>query len=405
VKPPSPSPLPCISLAIVSGLLVRLVWMPSWARLGFDGHERLYLQAFEGSPPDPSAQAWPLLCWIYQGLGILSQDPRLLTVLSCLAGTAAIAGAALWAHRELGPKEGLWAALFVALLPDHAAWSTSPYHVILPNALLIWGFVLPRWWAGLCIALACSMRPELCVLAPLAGWPGIAGITGIAWWAALGAGVPGGSPWVSLQMNISLLGFLGPAILALALGGIKDRRCWGLFGMVALVHLSGSLFADYATRHALMGGVALCLICAAVVVRWTPYLGLICTLALGAETHALSEVWLARGELPDSRYQLANLETRLSEDEHPMPILPEGCVEISEEPPIEGQPIPSHFEFYTGQIQGECVLWGAEFWHQQWSSRGLRDRARRMTRLYSLEPVARWQTGSRPARIYYRVTR
>jgi hypothetical protein len=175
--------------------------------------------------------------------------------------------------------------------------------------------------------------------------------------------------------------------------------------MVALVHLSGSLFADYATRHALMGGVALCVICAAVVVRWTPFLGLICVIALGAQTHVLSELWLARSELPDARLELDLLQTRLDDEGRPQPVLPDGCVEISEEPPIEGQTIPSHFQFYSGIIQDECVYWGAEFWHHQWSSRGLRDRARRMNRLYSLTPIARWQTGSRPARIYYRLGR
>ena len=382
-----------------------MIWIPTWSRLHFDGHERLYLRAFEGHIPDPSPQAWPVLCALYRAIGLLTSDPRILTLLSILAGTAAVVGASLWAHRNLGPKEGLWTAILVALLPEHAAWSTSPYHVILPHALMIWGFILPRWWAALCIGLACSMRPELCLLAPFARWPGVAGITGIVWWLMLGGQMPEGSPWVALRANIGLVGFIGPAILTVSLGAVKDRRCWWLFGLAIFVHLSGSFFTDYGSRHALMGGVALCIISATVIVRWTPVLGLIIAIAIGQGTHTLSQIWLTNPEVNGANLPLPNLETQVGENEIAQPILPDGCIEVTEEPPIDGQSLPSHFGILTGEITGECLLWGAEGVHQQWSNRGLRDRARRMAHLYQLEPLARWQVGERPTRIYYRVRR
>ena len=403
MKPPQPSPLPCLFLALLAGVGVRLAWIPTWSRLTFDGHERLYVDAFQGNPPDPSSQAWPLLCWLYQGLGILTQDPRALTVVSVLAGAAAVAGAALWAHRNIAPMAGIWTALFVALLPEHAAWSTSPYHVILPHAFFIWGFVLPRWWATACMAIACSMRPELCLLAPFAGLPGLGGIAGLLWYLGIGSPTPDGSLWLAFQSNWHFLGYLGPAILALALGGIKDRRCWKLFVVVAVVHFSGSLFADYGSRHALFGSVVLCIVCAAVVERWTPVLGLICLLILGQETQQMSRIWHSKPDLPNDGQELVVFQTQTDANGTAQPILPEDCIEISEEPPISGQPIPSHLYYFAGEIETDCVLWGMEFWHGQWSSRGLRDRARRMSHLYTLSPVAYWQTGSRPPRLYYRV--
>jgi hypothetical protein len=248
------------------------------------------------------------------------------------------------------------------------------------------------------------MRPELCILAPFAGWSGLAGLAGVGWWFGLGSSLPGGSPWLALRANIGLLGFLGPVILAMALGGIKDRRCWGLFALTAVVHTSGALFTDYGTRHALLGGVALCIISASVIVRWSPVLGIISTIALGYQTQLISEVWLAPSTSMAEETELPALPSKLGDDGRALPELPPGCIEVTEEPPIEGQPFPSHYELLAGNIDADCVLWGAEFWHQQWSSRGLRDRARRMAHVYTLEPVALWKSGSRPSRIYYKVT-
>lgn len=385
-------------------LVVRLVWMPSWERLRFDGHERLYVAAMNGVPPDASTQALPALLGLAQLLGRVTQDPRVLVGLSVASGAVAVLATALWTRRRFGGRAGLWAGLSVALLAEHAAWSTSAYPVMLPHALLVCAFACEgRGWktelgAAALIAAACSFRLELCLLAPLRGWPALAGLVGVAWWWVLPSATPS-DPLVALQLNLPLLMMLGPPALGLALLGLP--RAWPLILAAAWVHLVGSAFDDYGHRHALLGGVALCVAggVAAARPRWGWLVGLGLLAGLAWDTQELSERWHAR-PVPEQ----ADALPRLSGTE--APALPEGCVEVTEEPPIEGQPLPSHVAWFAGELEAPCVLWGEEDQHGGWSSRGLRDRALRMRATYALTPVGVWWRGRHAnPRVYHRLER
>ena len=83
---------------------------------------------------------------------------------------------------------------------------------------------------------------------------------------------------------------------------------------------------------------------------------------------------------------------------------PTDCIEVTEEPVIPGQALPSHIRFARGDLAGSCVIWGEEFWHRSWSSRGLMDRALRMRTLYKMEPVGALDLGNgAPVRLFHRL--
>jgi len=385
-------PRPALAIVLLA-LIVRLLAVPSWDRLVFEGHEALYLQAFRGGEMVASTQAYPLLTGLYRLLGMLTQSPMVLVGLSVLAGTAAVLGSAVWVGRWVGPTAGIWTGVLVALLPEHAAWSTSIYNVILPHALVVWAFALGGKRAAVLIALAVSMRMELMIMTAPLGWPALAGMVGPMWQLPLPMVSP---PGQALAMNLVMVGFLGPAALFLGLLGLRHRAAWRLGAVVLWVHLVGACFDDYGTRHALLGGVALCGLAGAAADRWRgliPVLGVVgCVLGLVE----LRPAWHGTeatigGELVALSQGLGALDSE--------------CTEVSDEPPLQSdQAHPSHQEFWSGELRSRCVVWGEEFWHRQWSSRGLTDRARRMRTLYWMTPVAaRVPPGGGPVRIYQRL--
>ena len=112
---------------------------------------------------------------LYEGLGQLTQDERALVVFSGVVGSLGVVAAAVWVARTIHATAGLWTGILVAVLPEHVAWSTSAYNVILPLTLLLWSLVLRGRWSFILAAAAVSMRAELVLLAPLAGWPAMLG--------------------------------------------------------------------------------------------------------------------------------------------------------------------------------------------------------------------------------------
>lgn len=400
VRPPLARALGLFAL-FAGALALRLGGMTRWDRLVFDGHERHYLAAFQGHPADPSTQALPGMSAIYWLLGHLTADPRALVVFSAIAGSLGALGVALAVERRRGLVAGAWAGVLAALLGPHMAWSTSPYHVILPVSLFLWAFVAEGWLAGLLMALACSLRLELALLAPLRGRWGLTGLVGVAWWAVLAGPTPS-DPRLALQTNLWLVRFLGPPVLLVAglLSGIRWPR---LLLAVVGVHLVGACFDDYGSRHALLGGLGLCALVGGAIPRLGragQVLGVGVALALLVDAWGLREAWHARPELEASGLPL------LSTGRGGAPILPNDCMEVSEEPPIAGQALPSHYAFFTGTLGADCALWGEEDQHREWSSRGLMDRALRMRTLYRMRAVAVWRPGNgRSTRIYWRLER
>lgn len=403
-----PLPRPALAAVFIGALLVRLGWVADLARLPdaqtlaahlaaatgrklapFVGHEDLLLRAFAGHPPDPSAQAWPAAIGLSRALGLLTGDPRVLIIAAALCGATSAVLAAIWTGRRFGTAAGLWTGVLVALLGEHAAWSTSTYPVMHGQVLLLGAFVVRnRWGAAALAAAAASLRPDLAPLALLRGLPGLAALPVAAAHLWLLPGPAASDPLAALASNLPMVRFLGPPILLLALGGLVERKAWPLLGVAALTHLLGSVFADYGARHALLGGVALCALGGVLAARTRQTAGLVLALGLAWDTHEIAQAWHTSAPPAAAGLDLPE---------------PDGtCIEVSEEPPIPGQPIPSHLTH--ADTPSTCRIWGEEDQHAAWTSRGLRDRARRMRTQYRLTPTAKRTLGSgHRVRVYHRM--
>jgi hypothetical protein len=369
-------------------LWVRVGWLPV-GRHRFDGHEADLLAAFQGSEVATSTRVHPVAASLAAGLGRLSQDPRLLLAVSVLAGLVCVGAAGLWAQRRWGPSAGFWTALLVALTPAQAFWSTSAYPVILPQAFLLGGLAIGGWRGALFYGAACALRPELVAVAPalvLLGErrlvPGVLGAVAIL--PVWGTAPALRSPLVTLPVNLPLVDFLGPLatgaaplLLLLALKG--DR--WRLLAAALWVHLCGSVFDDYGTRHALFGGV-----CLAVFLARTTGWRRVLTVA-GA-------LLLVRGTADVARWYYADaaqFAATLSQSGAP----PADCLEVLDDPLAEG----SHWNLRGNWPTGR-TCWGEEFIHKSWTSRGLQDRALRMHRTYHPMPLGRVDLPGGARKIY-----
>ena len=377
----------------LTALVVRLVWVPRWSRLQFDGHEGDYLRAFQGAEIGPSTSAYPLLTSLYRGLSVLSEDPRVLILFSAVVGALGVVGFALWVTQETSSRAGVLAGSIAVLLPEHVLWSTSAYNVILPNTLIVWALALRGNASFFACMLAGMCRVETALVAPFSGWKGALGsAAGVAIAVYSGVSFPqveSGS--LAFDLNLPMVRYLGPPVLALSIVGLF-RGGVGTFAALAFwVHLTGAAFEDYGGRHALLGGLCLvAMIASARSLIWP----LVAMIVLGMNTLDAAERWHA----PD--------DGTIKAEAVGLPAPPAGCVEVTEEPVIPGQSLVSHVAFYRGEIEAECVIWGEEFWHRSWSSRGLMDRALRMRTLYSMEPVgALMPRGGGPVRLYHQLER
>ena len=108
-----PRLLPAVTSFLVA-LAVRLLWvadLPAYAdarslRRIFDGHERLYLDAFaQRGLSDASPSFHPLLGHLAQALGAWTSDPRALLLMSAIAGAGAAAVG--WTSRHPAGRRAL----------------------------------------------------------------------------------------------------------------------------------------------------------------------------------------------------------------------------------------------------------------------------------------------------------
>jgi len=365
--------------------LVRIGWMARWGSLHhdvdlgnlrsvrrvFDGHERLLIEAFAGNPPTPSPQAWPSAITLHQGLGLFTQDPRAPLLLATLLGALAAALICRGVRQRTDLAGGILAGLLVAVLPEHVAWSTSAIPIVHGSTALVAAFVVrPTWARALLAMVAAGLRPELAVPAMFLGLPGLA-----AWPIAIGQLLAFGAPpenalLPALQVNLPLLGMIGPAVLGLALLGVRDRTSGALAALAVVAHIVGSSFADYGSRHAIVGALALCALAG-----WLPkraWLSPLLLAVLLVDTHQLADAWHTRPPPP----QLPSTASGT------------GCIEISDEPPVPGQPRPSWVAWVDGELDAPCAVWVEAPEHGEWSSRGLHDRAHRMHTRWELAPVS-----------------
>jgi hypothetical protein len=389
-------------LAVVLGAAVRLVWMPL-SRHRFDGHEREYLDAFQGHDWQGSTHLVPTLAGLYQALGTLSDDPRLLLGVNLAVGIGAVALAGLLGWRRWGPTAGVVLAVGLAISPEWAFWSASAYNVNLPLTLVLAGLAVgPRedatwlpqgsWWGIPLVALGCSMRMELALLAPamvwIGGWKPTLGVLGSLAMVPVLDTAPALHPVLQVwPANLRLGRYLGPlggpAVLLLAV--VVDKRSLPLALAALWVHAVGAAFDDYGSRHGLLGGLALLAVVATARdwrrLAWAP-----------------AAVWLAVGTGVMAHWFYARVPTYRA-DLPDLPTLDEpGCTELMDDPVHER----SHWDQWESWPDDAC--WGEEFIHRSWTSRGLQDRALRMRVLYGAEPVGVWELDGGP-RVFYALER
>lgn len=411
---------------------VRLLWVPV-QRHEYDGHEAEYLSWFLGErlPGTGDTLAYPMMQWWWWLWGaLLPADPRLPVVISVLVGSL---GVCLLAGLAGGRRAGLLAGVVAALHPEHAAWSSSAYNVILPHTLGAAAVLLVAqadrqrsgglaWAAMGAGVLAVSGRLETivyalpCALLVLRGrcwqrWfgPVLAGlVVGAACvWPVLGAGpLPGAEErGQSLALNLPLLVFHAPfhrllplaALGALAVGAWRRDRAITAAVLALAVgnHVLMSSFDDYGARHALPALVAIC---------WCAGAG---AAGLGRPGGLAWGVLVATAAvgMADLRTRYYAPEESFAEvlAEAPWSSLPRvserpgrgaGCGWIAEDPRVADEPARSHFNLYNPAeveiLRGAegCLYWCVDAQDWRWSSRGVRDRARRLEKMYVLRPTS-----------------
>lgn len=370
---------------LLLAFFARVWWIPM-SRHRFDGHEADYLAVFQGGDWTGTTRLYPALAGFYAGLGALFSDPGVLLGVNVLAGLGTVFCGAFVVRQRYGDLAGLAAGLLLALSPEHAAWSTSAYNVSIPHFLVVAGCALGvlegRWrWAGIPLyALACAMRVELALLAPvvavLGGWRTAIGALGaLGAWPVLDTSPALRDLRTVLPVNLQLIAFLGPCVVPAALAA--SRRTLDLLGAALLVHIVSACFDDYGARHALLGTVALIAVVAGVPGRRFFVVVPLALLLSAVSLHGLSKRYYATAE--DFRATLDAPRV-------------EGCPEVLDDPLDER----SHWN--RPWPDGAC--WGEEHHHYAWTSRGLQDRALRMHTAYQLEPYGILELGGGPRMLW-----
>ena len=436
--------LSTFGVVFANAAVLRLMSLPD-ARHRWEGHEAAYVSCLDGVCEGASgAQTVAPLRLLARGLGIFTQDPLGLEICALAMGWLSIAAVMYLAYRIADTDTAFVVGSLLCIWGEHLAWSGAYYQVVAPQALM-WGG-LAVWTharvsatvlGSLLVALGLSCRVELLPLALLAPlWVGTAARSGrwrVAWVIALVVGVCA-HPAVGVEEGVLISSsshamdaltrqvfwteyagpWMSPEMLLVVLWA--SWRVWGerrqqvivIWATVLAIHVTGASFVDWGYRHELAAGSALALLVAMAVSAGVSDPGgrkvvsiaalVVVFAVLIRDTLALSTRYYASESAVSIERLKSAVWTNTSSDE---PF--EGCRFLSEEPPVPGQALPSHWEVDLGE---GCWLWGEEFWHHTWNSRALAARGERMHRLYQLQPVAvrEWSDDpGRPRRWVYRV--
>jgi len=430
-----------LGLAVLA-FVVRLWWIPALEAHTYDGHEAEYWDLFRGmrAPTRGGTVMIPGMQWLWWLMGhVMPAWPKLPVVLMSAVGVASI-GLVGGTFGVLGGRlAGVVAALILIVNPAHAAWSSSAYNVILPFFFCAMATFSAAWstrqasvsfgsklWVGLSLVLAISFRMDTgmvsllvvfwlltegragsTVLSRLRSWLPAGVLTVViamacVWPMIWPGGLPGdGERSVAIFNNITFLDVYGPfggelGLAVLLLAGIVVARervllATSLAAFAVAHHLMMATFDDFGERHALVvlpaiGGL----------------LGLATRHRLG-QAAALAAVGLSVVGMTDisERYYGSEDAYAVVLDTGAYGELPR--VDISEVPPadcgwvaedarIAADPVASHFNVLrpeeVARLRGSdgCLQWCVDVQDWRWSSRGIRDRAQRLSHIYVLSP-------------------
>lgn len=414
---------------------VRLAWIPI-SRHQYDGHEAEQLAWFLGErlPGAGDSLAYPLNQWWWWLWGVvLPADERLPLWISAVVGSAGVCAVAGVVGMLAGRRAAWMAGLMAALHPTHAAWSSSAYNVVLPHAfgalallfvvvahrrrapVLLWSAVgagalaLAGRLDGGIVAVPCAMLAlRWFSVRQWAAPAGIGALVGVGCvWDVLGAGpLPGAEErWSSLSNNMPILVYFSPvdswvalAVLSVLAWGAWRQDRWTTVAMAVLVvgcHLLMSSFDDYGARHTLPALVG---------IAWFVGAGAARLHAVGGVGFLVMAVLCVQG-MVDMRGRYYGEEERFTQRlaEEPWQDLPRitqrpgqgrSCGWIAEDPRVSADPPRSHFnllqasEVASLRGDGGCLYWCVDVQDWRWSSRGVRNRALRLDRMYVLQPTA-----------------
>ncbi|MAY82140.1 MAG: hypothetical protein CL930_15340 [Deltaproteobacteria bacterium] len=432
-------------LIALAAIVVRLWVIPALGSHIFDGHEADYWDLFRGvrEPTRGGTVMVPAMQWFWWLLGrVLPNVPAIPVLLMAVVGTASI-GLAAGAVGTLTRRRVGWAvALLLVVHPTHAAWSTSAYNVILPHffgTLALYAVArsasragAPGAWgmvSASAIALSVSLRLDTATMAiPLLFWalfirpagstvvdrlrvwllPGVVAIVlaALAAWPLVWPGeLPGaGERGLSFAIHWSFFDIyhpfdgLIPATLLL-LGLVSAVRAYPrvvlpLCLLVITHHLIMATFDDMGERHTLVVLPALLgILCAGwVSIKRAGFLALVAASYLlvldlmdvrerfyGSEADFVKEL---------SAPPWSDLERKMWPDE-----VGDDCGWVAEDARVRRGPVASHFNILDPEeeqgLRGldGCLHWCVDVQDWRWSSRGVRDRALRLSHLFEMEPA------------------
>ncbi|MGB0639315.1 MAG: hypothetical protein ACPGTU_08285 [Myxococcota bacterium] len=429
----------------VVAMVVRLWVIPALDSHMFDGHEADYWDLFRGvrEPTRGGTVMVPAMQWFWWLLGrILPNIPVIPVLLMAIVGTASIGLVSGAIGVLTSRKVGWFMAALLAIHPTHAAWSTSAYNVILPHFFGALGLYAvarsasragsPGVWgmvAASGIALSVSLRLDTATMAiPMLLWvlcvrpagasvlerlrvwllPGLVaiGLGALAIWPLVWPGeLPGAGErglsfaihWNFFDIYHPFDGWLAGVLLALGLVSAvrkHPRIVIPLFLLVVTHHLIMATFDDVGERHTL---VVLPSVLAIVSIGWG-LLGRVGLIALGLIAGLLVM------DLSDVRDRFYGSESEFVEQLSLPPwsdlerkVWPDGvsedCGWVAEDARVRRGPVASHFNVLNPEeeagLRGSdgCLHWCVDVQDWRWSSRGVRDRALRLSHLFEMEPA------------------
>lgn len=427
-------------ILVLLAMFIRLFVVPALDGHMFDGHEAEYWDLFRGvrEPTRGGTVMVPAMQWFWWLSGrVLPAWPQLPVIMMSMLGVASIGLAAGAIGMLTERRVGWFLAILLASNPEHAAWSSSAYNIIIPHffgctALFAAATALRRphlssawlWLTAASLALGAATRMDsatvgvLILLLVLFGpanndsfierlrrWTPVGFVAlllalACAWPMLWPGALPGaGDRWLSFANNVGFYALYSPFddwTVALVLGVLtvdaimrKPRVALPLLGLVVLHHLLMATFDDFGARHTLVVLPAL-LALAAFSVSRRDLRFCIPLVVLGAQIPdlvAMHEHFYASED--DFSAHLGERWPDLERREY-AGTPPEGCGWIAEDARVAATPLASHFNVLSPEEEASlrgpdgCLQWCLDVQDWRWSSRGVRDRARRLTHLFEM---------------------